>query len=71
MRDKQLRRRVRNVLDEDGPLSFEAVSDRIYGCSECGKVTSEEHDEVSAVIREMHRDGDVVYTVDRRVELES
>lgn len=67
MTDEIQRKVVENL--EDGPLSHEALSERIYGCGDCGKVLTEEHDGVCEAVRELHREGSVNYTVDRRVTL--
>lgn len=66
----KLKQQVKAEL-ENGPKSFEQLSQAVFGCDCCNKVTQEEHDKVSSVVRELHRSEEVKYTVDRRVELAS
>lgn len=55
------------ALYEDGPLSHEEITKRLFGCECSRKITRSEVDEVSEAVRELHRRGEVKYTLDRRV----
>ena len=61
-------RKIKQILSA-GELSHEELADIFFACGHCGKVTQEEYEEIAAAVREMHRDGLVKYTPDRKVAL--